>query len=230
MRTPRFLRFALPVAGALLVAAGAVAVTASAAGLKLGPVAATSSPSPKNSPAAAAPQASKASDVCQAYLGHLASHLKVSQSTLDQAATAAAKDTINEQVAKGTLTQAQADELTAKLGNTSLCSAAVNGIGRKHKADQATAGLMHGYLSAAAGALGISEAQLKTDLHNGQNLSQIAATQNVSEADFKTKVAATLKPKLDAAVTAGKMTQAQEDAALAKFQQGDPPLWTSPKH
>jgi hypothetical protein len=231
MRTPRFLRIALPVAGALLVAAGAIAVTASAAGLKLSPVAATSSPSPKTSPSTAGPQASKANDVCQAYLGHLASHLKVSQSTLDQAATAAAKDTIKDQVAKGSITQAQADKLTAKLGSSSLCSAAVNGIGHKHKGgDQATAGLMQGYLSAAAAALGITEAQLRTDLHNGQSLSQIAATQKVSEADFKTKVAASLKPKLDAAVTAGKMTQAQEDAALAKFQQGDPPLWTSPKH
>ncbi|TMC10038.1 MAG: hypothetical protein E6J29_12550 [Chloroflexi bacterium] len=85
---------------------------------------------------------------------------------------------------------------------------------------------MGAYLSAAAGALGITEAQLKMDLKNGQTLSQVAAAQNVSEDDFKARVSSALKPKLDAAVAAGKLTQAQEDAALAKLQQGDPPLWS----
>jgi hypothetical protein len=85
---------------------------------------------------------------------------------------------------------------------------------------------MSGYLTAAASALGVTEAQLKADLKSGQNLSQVAAAQNVSEADFKAKLVAALKPKLDAAVSAGTMTQAQEDAQLAKLQAGDPPLWT----
>jgi len=229
MRLPRHLRIALPVLGALLVAAGAVAVTASAAGLKLGAIAATSSPSPKTA-SPSGPSSSSAGGACQAYLGHLASHLGVSQSKLDAAATAAAKDTIQEQVTKGALTQAQADKLTAKVGTGSFCSAAVNGIGRAHPGSGKTAaGMMGEYLSAAAAALGVTDAQLKTDLKNGQSLSQVAAAQNLSEADFKAKVQATLKPKLDAAVAAGKLTQAQEDEALAKFQQGDPPLWSSPK-
>jgi hypothetical protein len=217
------------VLGALLVAAGAIAVTASASGLKLGALAATSSPTPSPSASSSA-KAAKAGAACQAYLGHLASHLGVSQSKVDAAATAAAKDTIQDQVTKGSLTQAQADKMKAKLGSGSLCSAAVNGLG--HAPDgggRNAAGMMGGYLPAAASALGITEAQLKTDLKNGQSLSQVAAAQNVSEADFKTKVVAAMKPKLDAAVAAGKLTQAQEDAALAKFQQGDPPLWTTVK-
>src|SRR5205807_2754689 len=104
---------------------------------------------------------------------------------------------------------------------------AINGLGHKHAGAPKGGGeAMGAYLSAAASALGITEDQLKMDLRNGQSLSQVAAAQNVSEDDFKAKVSAALKPKLDAAVAAGKLTQAQEDEALAKLQQGDPPLWS----
>jgi len=73
----------------------------------------------------------------------------------------------------------------------------------------------------------VTEAQLKADLKSGQNLSQVAAAQKVSEADFKTRVTASIKSKLDAAVAAKAITQAQEDAQLAKLQVGDPPYWNS---
>src|SRR5207245_159851 len=62
------------------------------------------------------------------------------------------------------------------------------------------------YLTAAATALGLSETQLKTDLAGGQSLSQVAAAQHVSEADFRTRLVTNLKPALDAAVTNKKLT------------------------
>jgi len=227
MKSTRFLRIGAAVVGAVLVAGVAIVITASAAGLRLSTVAATASPAPKSSPSPGGGR-SKADAVCQDYLAHLASHLKVSQSTLDAAAAAAAKDTIQDQVTSGALTQDQANQLEAKLGSGSVCSAAINGLAKAHGgAPKAGGEAMSAYLSAAAGALGIAEAQLKMDLKNGQSLSQVAAAQNLSEDDFKAKVSAALKPKLDAAVAAGKLTQAQEDAALAKLQQGDPPLWSS---
>jgi ribosomal protein S4 len=71
----------------------------------------------------------------------------------------------------------------------------------------------------------VTEAELRQDLKNGQTLSQVAAAKNVTEADFKAKVVAALKTRLDAAVSAKTITQAQEDAQLAKLQAGDPPLW-----
>jgi hypothetical protein len=220
MRTPRFLRIAIPVAGALLVAGGAIAVTASAAGLRLSPLAATASPSPKTGAGPTA--AGDASTTCQAYLGHLATQLGVSRTKLDAAALAAAKATVQDHVTSGKLTQAQADKIEARLQATGACSAAIGELGRPAKATVARGA----YLTAAAAALGVTEAQLKADLKNGQSLS-VAAAQNVSEADFKTKLAAALKPKLDAAVAARTITQAQEDAQLAKLQAGDPPYWTS---
>ncbi|MDQ6917781.1 MAG: hypothetical protein M3Z98_00335 [Candidatus Dormibacteraeota bacterium] len=221
MRTPRFLRFAIPAAGALLVAVGAIAVTASATGLKLTPLAATASPSPKASTAAPA-GAGTTSAACQAYLGHLAGQLGVSQAKLEAANAAALKATVQDQVTSGKITQAQADKIEARLPKTSLCARGISEVGKTRAAIAQSADF-----TAAAGALGITEAQLKADLKNGQNLSQVAAAQKVSEADFKAKVTASIKAKLDAAVAAKTITQAQADAQLAKLQAGDPPYWSS---
>jgi hypothetical protein len=226
MRNLRLLRIAIPVAGALLVAAGAIVVTASAAGLRVNPLAAvTASPSPKaGSNSTAAGTKGKASAACQAYMGHLAKELGVSPAKLDAAALAAAKATVQDQVTSGKITQVQADKIEAKLPTASagFCSGAVSELGRT-KATLA----MSTYLTAAASALGVTEAQLKADFKSGKTLSQVAAAQNVSEADFKTKVTAGIKTKLDAAVKAKAITQAQEDAQLAKLQSGNPPFWNS---
>lgn len=205
---------------AVILAASAIAVTASAAGLGVGSLFAATTPTPKPSAATSA-----GATACQVFLGHLAGQLKVSPSKLDTAAIAAAKQTIQDQVTAGKLTQAQADKIEARLGSDSLCELGRAGIagGARAKGGAAT----HDYLAAAASALGVSEAQLRSDLKGGQTLSQVAAAQGVSEDQFKSRVVAFLKPKLDAAVTAGKLTQAQEDSALAKFQNGDPPLWNT---
>ena len=96
MRSPRFLRIAIPVAGALLVAGAAIAVTASAAGLRVNPLAAATSPSPKPTTGTAAAGSGKATAACQAYLGHLATQLNVTPAKLDAAALAAAKATVQD--------------------------------------------------------------------------------------------------------------------------------------
>src|SRR5258708_40290509 len=121
MRTPRFLRVAITVVGALLVAGGAIAITASAAGLRVSPLAAaTASPSPKSG---AGPHAAGgASTTCQAYLGHLATQLGVSRTKLDAAALAAAKATVQDQASSGKLTQAQADKIEARLPPPGACT------------------------------------------------------------------------------------------------------------
>jgi uncharacterized protein YidB (DUF937 family) len=220
MRSNRFLRIAIPVTGAVLLAAAAIAVTASAAGIGVGSLlAASSTPTPK--PSASASGGNGKAAICQDFLGHLATQLNTSSTKLDAAALAAAKQTIQDQVAAGKLTQAQAGKIEAKLSAGNLC--ALGGAGDRAKA----AGATGAYLAAAASALGISEKQLMSDLKGGQTLSQVAAAQGVSEDQFRSKVVATLKPKLDAAVAAGKLTQAQEDQLLAKLQTGDPPLWNT---
>jgi hypothetical protein len=162
------------------------------------------------------------SATCTAYLDHLAKQLGVTRAKLDASALAAAKATVQDQVTSGKITQAQADKIEARLPATGVCSAAIGELGRT-RATLATSS----YLTAAAAALGVTEAELKADFKKGQSISLIAAAKNLSEADFKSKVVAALKPKLDAAVAAKTITQAQEDAQLAKLQAGDPPFWSS---
>jgi uncharacterized protein YidB (DUF937 family) len=222
----RFLRIALPVGGAVLVAAAAVAITASAAGLRIGGLA----PAASATPSTTSPATGAAGAACQDYLAHLSGNLGVGQAKLESAAGAAATSTIEDQVGTGAITQAQADKIVANLPSSQVCPAALAGLGRA-RAGTAAAGVARmAYVSASASALGVNTAQLQQDLKNGQTLSQVATAQGVTEDEFKAKIIATLKPELDAAVGSGKLTQAKEDASLGKLQSGDPPLWTSTKN
>ena len=89
-------------------------------------------------------------------------------------------------------------------------------------ADETTK-LRNAYEEAAA-----ARTQLKTDLANGQSLSQVAAAQKVSEADFRTKLVANLKPVLDKAVADKKLTSPQEQMLISRLQTGQLPLWNTP--
>src|SRR5437016_6220830 len=79
-------------------------------------------------------------------------------------------------------------------------------VGHGGGSKAAIAAYMQQYLAASASALGISVTELKADIANGQSLSQVAAAKKVSEADFRTKLIANLKPVLDKAVTDKKLT------------------------
>ena len=68
-----------------------------------------------------------------------------------------------------------------------------------------------------AGALGISEADLNTDLQSGKSIADIAKAQNKDLATLKTTLLASVKTKLDAQVTAKTLTQAQADSIYQKL-------------
>jgi hypothetical protein len=71
---------------------------------------------------------------------------------------------------------------------------------------------------------------LKSDLGKGMTLSQIAAAQHVTEAQFRERLIGKLKPVLDAAVTNKKLTPAREQAIIKRLQTGPIPLWDKPLH
>ncbi|MEA2655883.1 MAG: hypothetical protein QOI23_1248, partial [Chloroflexota bacterium] len=83
-------------------------------------------------------------------------------------------------------------------------------------------------LSAAASTLGITDAALKADLAKGMTISQVAAAQKVTEAQFRAGLIAKLTPVLDAAVTSKKLTPAQEQAIIKRLKTGPIPLWNKP--
>jgi len=88
------------------------------------------------------------------------------------------------------------------------------GFGARH------GGGTSGELSAAATYLGITPAALRADLQSGKTLAQVAdGTSGKSASGLVDALVASEKSTLDAAVSAGKLTAAQEQTLLANVQQ-----------
>jgi len=215
----RYLRVAGLAAAAVAVGGAAVVVTASAAGMSFG----------LRGPAApqSAVDASTTSAVCSTFMQHFATDLGKSQSEINAAFQKAVAETLADEVKSGKITQAQADAIKKKLANATPCT--LPSTAPRPGGEKAIAAFMEQYLAASASALGISETELRTDLKSGQSLSQIAAARHVTEATFRTKVIASLKPVLDKAVTDKKITSAQEQEILSRLQTGELPLWNKPE-
>ena len=67
--------------------------------------------------------------------------------------------------------------------------------------------------------LGLTEAQLHEQLRAGKSLAQIAKDKGKSTDGLKKALHDAVKEDLDAAVKAGRITQAQADEALARFDE-----------
>ena len=215
----RVLGFAV---SAVAIAAGAVWITASAAGLNVGfrPAASTSTPSP-NTPG-------KASTVCNDFVSHFATNLGTTQSKVDAAFVKAVGQTLDDEVKNGDITQAQADAIKKKIAGQAPC--ALMPPAPKAHAGSELGAYKQALLGAAASALGITDQQLTTDLAQGMTLSQIAAAQTppVTEAQFRDRLIAKLTPLLDAAVTNKQLTSAQEQAIIQQLKTGPIPFWDKP--
>ena len=229
----RYVRIAGLAVGAVVVTGAAVLITASAGGLSIGFRPAASSHPNSTNDTASLNQASSASSVCSDFISHLSGDLNKSQDQVNAAIQKAIGETLADEVKNGTLTQAQANKLKQQLASQPPCTLAA-GLGQRP--NPAAGGQVGAYrsqlLTAAAAALGISEAQLKTDLANGMSLSQVAAAQKppVTETQFRSKLIAQLTPLLGAAVKAGKLTAAQEQMILQRLQSGPIPYWSTPIH
>ena len=223
----RVLGFAV---GAVAIAAGAVWITASAAGLNVGfrPAASTSTPSLGAPTASTGQHSGKASAVCNDFISHFASDLGSTQSKVDAAFQKAVGQTLDDEVKNGDITQAQADAIKKKIAGQAPC--ALMPPAPKAHAGSELGAYKQALLGAAASALGITDQQLTTDLAQGMTLSQIAAAQNPpgTEAQFRDRLIAKLTPLLDAAVTNKQLTSAQEQAIIQQLKTGPIPFWDKP--
>lgn len=217
----RYLRVAGFAVGAVAVAGAAVVITASASGMSFGFKPAATAQQPVDSTSAS-------STACSNFMKHFAVEIGKTQAQINTAFQKAIGETLADEVKSGQITQAQADAINKKLANQTPC-ALPSSLGRPHPGGDkaAIAAYMQQYIAASAAALGVSESQLKTDLAAGQSLSQVAAAQHVSEADFRTKLIANLKPTLDKAVTDKKLTSQQETLIVQRLGTGPLPLWTT---
>ena len=73
-------------------------------------------------------------------------------------------------------------------------------------------------IAVAAKALGMTEAELATELQSGKSIADVAKAKNVDLADVKKALLADLKSHLDAEVAAGEHTQAEADAKYKEME------------
>jgi hypothetical protein len=134
-------------------------------------------------------------------------------SGLEAAIVADAKSHLDAEVAAGTITAAQESSRLSDL--QSHVDDMVNSTGPPAGGMRGPGGPGGPGGAAIADYLGLTQAQLRTDLQGGQTLAQIATAQGKTVSGLEAAIVADAKTHLDAAVAAGKLTAAQEASILA---------------
>ena len=80
-------------------------------------------------------------------------------------------------------------------------------------------------LESEADVLHITSAQLREDLRHGQKVADLAKDRGMTKDQFATRLAASLKPRLEALVAKKEITQAQADKVLDRISKGYVPFW-----
>ena len=134
-------------------------------------------------------------------------------SGLEAAIVADAKTHLDAEVAAGTITAAQEASRLADL--QSHVDDMANSTGPPAGGMRGPGGPGGPASAAIADYLGLTQAQLKTDLQSGQTLAQIAVAQGKTATGLEAAIVADARTHLDAAVPAGKLTASQEATILA---------------
>jgi hypothetical protein len=156
----------------------------------------------------------------------VASAKGVSLDAIVNAIIAAQTTSLSQAVTGGRITQAQADALLANLKVTlpgqlqTKQVAGLEGSGFGGRGGKGGPGGMRGgaSLTTVATALGITEAELQTELQAGKTIAAVATAKGVDLSVVSNALLEAEKTKLAQAVTDGKLTQAQADARLANAQ------------
>ena len=151
----------------------------------------------------------------QAVVNDAAKQLGVEPSKLSAALKKAYEDRVDGAVADGSITKAEGDALKQRLESDGLPLVAPP-LGFRHFGfhDHGPPGL-----PAAAKYLGLSETQLESKLESGKTLAQVAKDEGKSVDGLVAALKADLKSKLDEAVSAGRLTKAQEEQILKDADQ-----------
>jgi hypothetical protein len=157
--------------------------------------------------AIAASGSSSPSQESQAIINDAAGRLGITPTKLSAALKQALLDRIDAAVAAGRITKAQGDELKQRINSNDFPL-----FGGGHR-DFGHFGFF-GKLDAAADYLGLTEAQLHSELESGKTLAQIARDHGKSADGLVNALVDAAKQKLDTAVKAGRLTQAQADQML----------------
>ena len=160
--------------------------------------------------AIAAQKLSSSNDESQAVINDAANRLNVTPSALTGALKKALEDRVDAAVAAGRITKAEGDQLKARIeaGNFPFFGGPRFGH--------------HGFfgaLEAAASYLGVTRDALRGELDTGKTLAQVAKEKGKSVDGLISALLADAKQRLDAAVSAGRITAAQEQTILTDLKQ-----------
>lgn len=164
--------------------------------------------------AIAATSQDKGKQAEQAVLDDAAKRLNVAPSELRDALAKAQDAQLDQAVKDGTLTQQQADAIKARRKQDGRVLGGGGGRGFGHHGGGPGA-----LIDPAAKALGLSRQELVTRLRSGKTLADIAKTESKDLADVKAAVKKAATEQLDAAVKAGRLTDAQRDAEVAELDE-----------
>jgi hypothetical protein len=207
-----------------IVALGAAALLAVTV---LGTVALAADPTPTPVPGTATAQKTNYRDV---FLAKLAGALNIDPATLTAALKTADLATIDQAVANGDLAKNPADAMKQRIeqngpgafGFFGFGGPGRGGMGRGERAPLVVDPAI--VEKAVADKLGLSVADLETQLKSGKTLADLATAKSLTAQDLYTTAGNAAKPQLDQAVKDGKLTQAQADQELQQIQQGTYPL------
>lgn len=149
----------------------------------------------------------------QAFLGDVAGHLGVQPAALQSALEAAEQDQVSQALAAGRIDAKRAQAIDARIAAGKIGGFGLLGRwnGRRWPFD----------LNAAASYLGLTQAQLRSDLQAGESLAAVAASQSAagkSAQGLEQALLGAARNRLATAVQNGKLTAAQEQARLSKLQ------------
>jgi len=186
-----------------VVAAGVAALAVGGTGAGIAATKLASSPSAENN----------------AIVDATAKNLGIEPSKLSAALKKALEDRVDAAAAAGRLTKAQGDELKQRIetGEVPFFAGPGGGPGFGHRFGGHDE--FHKGLDAAATYLGLTEAQLQSQLESGKSLAEVAKAQNKSVSGLEDALVKDVQGKLDQAVKDGRLTKAQEQQMLSGLKQ-----------
>lgn len=167
--------------------------------------------------AIAATQLGSPKEESQAMVNDAAEQLGVQPDKLSAALKQAYKNRVDAAVKAGTLTKEHGDALKARIDSDDFPVLGVRGFGHAGHHGHGH-GPFGAKLDAAATYLGLTEAELRTQLESGKTLADVAKAQGESVDGLVQALYDSAKKRLDEAVAAGKLTQAKADAMLADLK------------
>jgi membrane peptidoglycan carboxypeptidase len=169
----------------------------------------------------AATTPSTGSNYAQVFVNKLAGILHLSPTQTQNDLRQAQLQTIDQMVKDGQITQTQADALKARINSGQGFQFGFPFRHHGGPGDRALGrSLRTAELNAIAGALHVTPSDLQTQLRSGKTLTQLEQSSGVTDSTVRAAARNAARTVLDAAVKAGTISQAQEDAMLARIDQG----------